>query len=120
MQDLIIPINAPPSTTLSIDTQVYVGQNKIRRNVGTYTSLFIGTNVTDRVLKLAPGAVLNLLEPITTLVLRTDQPIELLINGTISLEIKSTLVLDQAITSLTLTAKADNANDANAHLTYLS
>ena len=40
--------------SVSIDTQVYVGQNGIRRNVGRTTSLYVGDSV-NRAVSIKPG-----------------------------------------------------------------
>lgn len=120
MQDAIIPIPTPPVTTLSVDAQVFMGQNRIRRNIGTYTTLFTGTNVVDRALDLAPGTSKVIVEAMTAVVIRTDQPLTLAFNdGTLTFPVSQIFVADFPVTNLTITAVAQNVNNAVVHLSYL-
>ena len=117
----LVSVPTPPVTTMSFDTQVYVGQNKIRRNVGTYTSMYVGTSVTDRILDLAPAALVTITEPMTAVVIKTSQPITVTLDATNILYVNSFLALDSAIlTSLKIQNNAANTLNASVHLTYLS
>ena len=120
MQDAIISIPTPPATTLSIDAQVFMGQNRIRRNIGTYTTLFVGTNVVDRALDIAPGDTKTIAEAMTAVAIRTDQPLTLVCNaGALTFAVNQIFIADFPITDLVITAVAQNVNNAAVHLSYL-
>lgn len=96
------------TNTLSINTDVYLGQNQIRRNVGHNVSVYTGTITNDQYVDLQPTDTYRLTFQTTTkiVVLRTNNPvvISFVVAGvTRVLTVTRLLILDSAMSELTIT-----------------
>lgn len=118
--EIITTVPTPPRTTFSIDTQVYLGQNQIRRNTGRNTTLYVGDTTVDRFIMVPAADSYTVQEnlPIGGLILVTPGPITVTLDDLIVLPIQKLLVLDtQTIRKIHL--ENLTGDDIELHLSYI-
>lgn len=55
MRDAIVIANEPPHISLSVDSVVYRGENKIRRNADSTAVIYLGKSFTGRNIEIGAG-----------------------------------------------------------------
>lgn len=118
--EIITTVPTPPRTTFSIDTQVYLGQNQIRRNTGRNTTLYVGDTTVDRFIMIPATEIYTIQEslPIGGMILVSQGPITVTIDDTIVLPIQKLLVLDMQ-TMRKIQMENASAEDVEVHISYI-
>jgi len=122
MTNFTTTITAAPNlnTTLGIHTDVFLGQNQIRRNVGHNVTTYLGSFVNDQFMEVGVGATLTqTFAPLAAMILQVSATVtvQVTVNSVVTqLAVSKLLVLDSAVTQLSITNQG--AVDVQAHLSY--
>lgn len=122
---LATAITTPTSlnNTLSIETDIYLGRNQIRRNVGHNVAVYMGATTNDQLMDITPlvDYTATFQTPTQVLVLRVSAPVTVTVTiGGITrvLPVNRVLVLDSPVTALTI--HNGGSVVAQAQLSYAS
>jgi hypothetical protein len=136
MQHAIKNIPKLPEVSLTTEVTVYIGQNKIRRNIASSHAFYAGTRVQDRVLEVPPGSSIDLCviewsagdvfesatgeeeQTAKSLYLRTTIPLRAIINEQLELSVNKQLITDHPIKRLQL-HNDDLVTSAKISISYL-
>jgi hypothetical protein len=120
MQPVLPDPVTTPQSSLSIQTEVYIGVNGLRKAQGRSVTLFLGSTATDRNAVIpASGGSLTVSEQITAFQAISSGPLSLVVNSK-TINMNTMLVFDEPITSGGLVFTNHGSAIVQLHLTYLN
>jgi hypothetical protein len=126
MQPVIPTPPTAPQVSLSIETEVWMGQNQLRRSLGRAVSLLIGQRVVDEELILPPGDTLDINKEIQGFLATANGALNVTVNTYVdsthstphALTMSLIMAMDQHLSSLVF-HNPSTTDTVTLHVSYL-
>jgi len=118
MQTVIPDAPTLPQIGLTVELEVFQGQNNIRRSLGRSVAMGIGSAISDVNTTLGPGQALTITALVDRFVAVSSGPLAVTVN-TFALSMATLMAIDTPTTSNLVFQNASDTDTVSLHVTYL-